>query len=522
MLFLKLSALSMVISFILAQCGVVLRNPAPMCAWRLSRSWSVAWADTHASHHLMFLYLNEGEEFKLESESLPYARFFSFQTYSFFGHTSHGIIRDVEIVPRDGPNVYNNVTAAMRGERQGGYSLHLTADGFAGEFSNELRALAHGQRSGFFVLVFRLYDVGDVPHPQAPWARLLRGSTRKPERWGWTPPPRVLVRRTRRQIPGPWREIPLCTERQNLSNNKNKGLIDNWLDSTLDRLESLLPSIHSYTGFIQPLRKNNFHLQRGHLFNSPDTRTLVSAAAAAAAADIPTVAEQGDLWARVQAKLPRTPRSLYAAPFVANTSAYDVRYVSFTSASRAFPLRTFETLTDKHIRQHYQNQLQGPHEEWDGRFTLWIGPAHATVPEQARREQALIMTWGKGSDHALLYNQLNSMSYTTLDKAPSHSALANVVVEECPPLKERDDDDDDDDDEEVEEEEEDHGKDALSQPTPQEKVCCLSKADTMPTFCRMPEFLHLSLREFFPAIDFFVHQPGNGKEQPKALRKISV
>jgi len=267
----------------------------------------------------------------------------------------------------------------------------------------------------------------------------------------------VLVRRTRRQDPGPWRKIPLCTERQN--NDKKKGLIENWLANILDRLESLLPSIHSYTGFIQPLRKNNFHLQRGNLFNTPDTRTLVLAAA-----DIPTVAEQGDLWARVQAKLPRTPRSLYAAPFVANTSAYDVRYVSFTSASRAFPLRTFETLTDKNIRQHYQDQLQGPHEQWDGRFILWIGPAQAPVPEQARREKALIMTWGEPGAHpALLYNQLNSMSYTTLEKVPSHSALANVVVEECPPLKERDDDDEE---EEEEEEELDHGKDAPRDPHP--------------------------------------------------------
>ena len=44
----------------------------------------------------------------------------------------------------------------------------------------------------------------------------------------------------------------------------------------------------------------------------------------------------------------------------------------------------------------------------------------------------------------------------------------------------------------------------------------------MPTFCRMPEFLHLNLHEFFPAIGFFVHQQGDGKEQPKRLRKISV
>lgn len=98
----------------------------------------------------------------------------------------------------------------------------------------------------------------------------------------------------------------------------------------------------------------------------------------------------GDLWARVAAKLPRTPRSLYAAPFIANQSAYDVRYVAFTSASRAFPLPSYGRLTDKAIRQHYQNKvLPGPHAhewQWDGKFTVWVGPEGAPVPQQAREE----------------------------------------------------------------------------------------------------------------------------------------
>jgi len=104
----------------------------------------------------------------------------------------------------------------------------------------------------------------------------------------------------------------------------------------------------------------------------------------------------GSLWARVAAKLPRTPRSLYAAPFIANASDYEVRYVSFTSASRAFPLRSYGTMTDKHIRQHYQNRLQGPHQhqQWDGKYVLWIGPEGAPVPQQAREEGgALRVAW---------------------------------------------------------------------------------------------------------------------------------
>jgi hypothetical protein len=111
------------------------------------------------------------------------------------------------------------------------------------------------------------------------------------------------------------------------------------------------------------------------------------------AADVPMIDAahpEGDLWARVMARLPRTPRSLYAAPYIANQSSYEVRYVSITSGSRAFPLRSYGTLTDKAIRQHYQNKLKGPHEQWDHRFILWIGPADAPVPQQAREEDGAL------------------------------------------------------------------------------------------------------------------------------------
>lgn len=107
------------------------------------------------------------------------------------------------------------------------------------------------------------------------------------------------------------------------------------------------------------------------------------------AADVSAIGaadEEGDLWARITAKLPRTPRSLYSAPFIANTSAYDVRYVSFTSASRAFPLRAYSTLTDKLIRQHYQNKFRNNPDGWDGRYIVWIGPEGSEIPDQARRE----------------------------------------------------------------------------------------------------------------------------------------
>lgn len=106
----------------------------------------------------MVMYLNRGEEYALESSSLPYARMFSFETYSPFGRTMHGTLRDAELISKDGPNVYNNITAAANGEAQGGYRIHITAQGDR-NLPNELAALAPGKRSGFFVLVFRLVRV---------------------------------------------------------------------------------------------------------------------------------------------------------------------------------------------------------------------------------------------------------------------------------------------------------------------------------------------------------------------------
>lgn len=478
-------------SFIfLKYTGLVLRNPAPLCSWRLSQSLNVAWTDTQASHHSMVMFLNEGEEYTVESESLPYSRFFSFQTYSLDGKTSYGILRDAEIVSQNGPNLYANISAAAGGEKQGGYTLYLTPDGSKG-YPNELQTLKYGQKSGFFVLIFRIYDVGDFPHPMAPWAHLSRGDARQPQRWGWTPPPRVSVRRTMRQ--GSWREIPSCVTRQGPD---GKLWSKTYILGLTNRLEDIFPPSHSYTGFIKPLRQNNFHLPHDHLFSSVDTRTLVSAAA------IPAV-DVGDVWARVEAKLPRTPSSLYSPPFIANQSDYDVRYISFTSASRAFPLWTFETLTDKSIRQHYESRLRGPHEQWDGRFSLWIGPVNAPPPEQARLENALIMRWGEVARPALLYNQLLSSSRAASGAAPP--TLANVVVNECPRAAEHDNHDEEDEDGSF---------------INEGNVCCLSEPRGMPTFCRMPEFLHLNLREYFPAVTFFSYETQD--EHGPTLRKISM
>lgn len=104
-----------------------------------------------------------------------------------------------------------------------------------------------------------------------------------------------------------------------------------------------------------------------------------------AAADtviVNSTATSNMLWARIGANLPRTPGSLYESPYIANTSAWDVRYVSFSSFSRALPLRSYDTLSDRAIRRHYADV-----ENWDGRFTIWIGPQGAPVPIEATLEK---------------------------------------------------------------------------------------------------------------------------------------
>ena len=53
------------------------------------------------------------------AESLPYARKMSYQTYDIYGLASLGILRDIDIITHNGPNVYSNLTAAVLGEKQG-------------------------------------------------------------------------------------------------------------------------------------------------------------------------------------------------------------------------------------------------------------------------------------------------------------------------------------------------------------------------------------------------------------------
>jgi hypothetical protein len=62
---------------------------------------------------------------KIVADSFPYARYMSYQTYDLTTLTALKSLRDVDIVPDNGPNLYNNLTAAARGEKQGDCAPHV-------------------------------------------------------------------------------------------------------------------------------------------------------------------------------------------------------------------------------------------------------------------------------------------------------------------------------------------------------------------------------------------------------------
>lgn len=81
------------------------------------------------TYHITWLHIRQGDVFRVVGESLPYARYFSFQT-TFFAHEhSDGTLRDVDVVPENGPNVYRDLGAAVKGQKQG--KVCLPQDGGA-------------------------------------------------------------------------------------------------------------------------------------------------------------------------------------------------------------------------------------------------------------------------------------------------------------------------------------------------------------------------------------------------------
>lgn len=105
-----------------------LEHALPLCSWRslsdtgsnTSSAFNVLFPDDHSVYHASLLYLKPGGAFKIRSEELAYARYLSFQTYDADVLLPTDSIQDASIVTRDGPNTYNNLTAAEAGMTQVG------------------------------------------------------------------------------------------------------------------------------------------------------------------------------------------------------------------------------------------------------------------------------------------------------------------------------------------------------------------------------------------------------------------
>lgn len=380
------------------------------------------------------MYIRRGEEIKISSSSLPYARYFSFQSYSIPDFVSSASLRDVDIIPSgNGPNCYTNLTAAMAGAKQGGYEVVVTSHGDHGH-ANELRALADDRASGYFILFFRIYQdrVGSLP-PMSELADDMgecfgprgRYPTETPQEWGWACPPSVAVKRLSRRVGGgKFETLPLCGYR------RKHGIVYN----------DVTPPVIACPSVRAPNLPFNFFLPSPDYikqkFANKDAKYLFSCAEAPwvpekskgaggwsfwkgqrspveegrerevnregatkkenhrkpVARDKPSedgevegegqrrAPEAGrgsgegcELWARVTGRLPRTANSLYEPPFIANFSDYDVRYVSLSSVGRSLPYRGYQTLHDADITEHYLREF-GPAWLEDRSFKLWLGP----------------------------------------------------------------------------------------------------------------------------------------------------
>jgi len=388
------------------------------------------------------MHLNTGDEIKISSSSLPYARYFSFQAYSIPDFVSSASMRDVDILPlppshpHHGPNAYTNLSAAMAGTKQGGYEVVITAHGNKG-YPNELRALADDRDSGFFIVFFRIYqDRADSPPSLPPSSSSsFQADLNKcfgpqglypeetPQEWGWACPPTVAVRRVFQHGPAAkFEPLPMCGYR------RKRGITYN---------DVTPPVIHCAPNR-EPNRPYNFFLPSPYYlkqkFANKDAKYLFSCAEAPGVPEGTNGVggwvhrkdekkdmkeeegkeeedEETELWARVTGKLPRTANELYAPPFIANFSDYDVRYVSLSSVGRSLPYRGYQTLHDADIIEHYLREVGPKWLEGDRSFTLWFGPPHVVVEEDDEsasssssssllpavvvNEKALFLPWGK-------------------------------------------------------------------------------------------------------------------------------
>ena len=178
----------------------------PFCGWKYISNfdaWNVALPDSNSFYHISEFYLDEGDEVRIRGESLPYARYFSFQTYSLTDLVALDSIRDFDVIvdPPEtqikqgfpiGYNAYNNISAAQNQDRLGSYTIYLTALKDQ-NYPNELKALPGNSTRGIFNLFLRVY-VEDEDYVHLPADIKAKNISKA---WGYVPPPIVEIRRRR-------------------------------------------------------------------------------------------------------------------------------------------------------------------------------------------------------------------------------------------------------------------------------------------------------------------------------------
>jgi hypothetical protein len=201
-----------------------------------------------------------------------------------------------------------------------------------------------------------------------------------------------------------------------------------------------------------------------------------------------------ELWARVSGVLPRTANSLYAPPFIANITDYEVRYVSVSSVGRSLPYRGYQTLNDKMIAGHYLESV-GP--DWNRSFVVWLGPpGTGQLPPQVENEHGIFMPWGSSFGGrqipfpGVLYRQIVSRGQVVGGEGdggdgagPHHSGLAEIIPQTCS----------------AEEEPSSVCREDL-RCWLEKELCCGRDA---PEWCFLPRYVAAKMQVYYPRIEYF-------------------
>lgn len=219
-----------------------------------------------------------------------------------------------------------------------------------------------------------------------------------------------------------------------------------------------------------------------------------------------------ELWARVTGVLPRTPNSLYAAPFIANATDYEVRYCSLSSVGRSLPYRAYFTIHDRDIAAHYLESV-GPGWTQNSTFVVWFGPPGVhEFPPEVEGEDALYVPWGSSffggqvPFPGLLFRQILSRGQVLGPDRDHHSGLAEIIPKTCswgavdgeqrngeerPPACREDE---------------------------ERELCCGPSA---PEWCFEPRHVAAKLRSYYPTVEYFVRRgAGGGSQQQQPLQRL--